>query len=239
MSRSPRALLALLVPLVLGLSAALVRNPGVVFEIETTYQDGQAPTVTSISVEDRDVRIDAGPGERPATTLLFQGKDGTLVVINHEEQYYAVLNDAGPVRRPGLRRAETRVDLRRTSEEATHAGYPCVKYDVLRNGRQARERWVSGWEHFSDGAEAAGGLAALSDFLVARPDVRVSAAAAMGAASALLEDLPGLEGFPVFTQHLGADGKPTAESTLQRTRRQSFEPSAFTPPDGYTRRPLR
>ena len=43
--------------------------------------------------------------------------------------------------------------LEKTSERGTHNGYPCVKYEVLRDGRKTRELWVTDWDNVEGGSE--------------------------------------------------------------------------------------
>ena len=46
-----------------------------------------------------------------------------------------------------------KTELRKTGEQAEHNGYPCVRYEVVRDGRAIRELWVTDWRNVEGGDE--------------------------------------------------------------------------------------
>ncbi len=130
-------------------------------------------------------------------------------------------------------------EVRKTGERATHAGYPCVKYEVVRDGRKIRELWVTDWSNVEGGGEAREAFAGLIGFFQAMIDS--------------LPELPGGadpfdgvdsyaesfgNGFPVVTRSFDEGGDLAEESTLRSARRRSLDPSEFEPPAGYKRRTM-
>ena len=47
-----------------------------------------------------------------------------------------------------------------------------------------------------------------------------------------------IDGFPVVTSGLGADGSVEDESSLRSARRRTLDPADFEPPSGYKRRSM-
>ena len=44
-------------------------------------------------------------------------------------------------------------ELRKTGERGDQNGYPCVKYEVWRDGRKTRELWVTDWSNVEGGSD--------------------------------------------------------------------------------------
>jgi len=69
---------------------------GVVFQVETTYHSGSPGVETSeMSVEKPNLKMEIMSGENSAgqkEEVIFRGDRREMVVINHEEQYYMVVD---------------------------------------------------------------------------------------------------------------------------------------------------
>ncbi len=135
-------------------------------------------------------------------------------------------------------------ELRKTGERETHGGYPCVKYEVLREGRKIREMWVTDWGNIEGGEEAADAFEEMADFF---QELMGSIAEAAGGAGGfpgplggenVFEHMKELGGFPVVTREFEDDGSLESEATLRSARRQRLDPDAFEPPSGYKRRQM-
>ena len=157
---------------------------------------------------------------------------------NVPEDQRAMVEQMMKRRMPQQAPARPAAELRRTGEKATHNGYPCVRYDVLRGGQKIRELWVTGWDNLDGGAgvvEAFEGMASffqqLNDSL---PDFGQGDAAADPAFAYMKE----IGGFPVVTREFDDDGLLDKESTLRSARRSTLDPTEFEPPAGYRRREM-
>jgi len=76
---------------------------GVVFEVETTYHSGSPRVETSeMSVEKPNLKMEIASGRegsgKQQDTAIFRGDRREMVVINHEEQYYMVMDSASIAR---------------------------------------------------------------------------------------------------------------------------------------------
>ena len=130
-------------------------------------------------------------------------------------------------------------ELKKTSERATHSGYPCVKYEVLRDGRKVRELWVTDWSNVEGGSDVVGAFEDMADFFTEMLDSLPSFGQESGPmGDPAFEHLREIGGFPVITREFDDDGSLEAESTLKSSRRQTLDPDAFEPPSGYKRQEM-
>ena len=131
-------------------------------------------------------------------------------------------------------------ELKKTGERADQNGYPCVKYEVLRDGRKTRELWVTDWDNMEGGSEVVGAFEDMADFFREMMD-SFSGAAGVGLGrgggpgEGVFEHLKELGGFPVVTREFGDDGSLEGETALRSAKRQTIDPDAFEPPSGYKR----
>jgi hypothetical protein len=74
----------------------LALNPGVVFEVETTYHSGSSPRVETaeMSVEGEMLKMEILPGGSGGTRdeAIFRGDRRQMVVVNHRDQSYMVID---------------------------------------------------------------------------------------------------------------------------------------------------
>ena len=135
--------------------------------------------------------------------------------------------------------ARPRDELVKTSERATLNGYPCVKYDVMRDGRKTQELWVSDWSNVEGGTEVVQAFEDMADFFRQMLDSMPS----VGGRDAAFDDhffehMKELGGFPVVTKDFAADGSLEGESALLSAERQTVDPATFEPPAGYKRQEM-
>ncbi len=130
-------------------------------------------------------------------------------------------------------------ELRKTGDRETHAGYPCVRYDVLVDGRKTQELWVTDWDNIEGGEEMVGAFEDMADFfkelMDAMPDFGQKGS---GIGDNAFEHMKELGGFPVVTREFDAGGGLDDESTLRSAKRRTLDPAEFEPPAGYKRRSM-
>ena len=133
------------------------------------------------------------------------------------------------------------LDVRKTGEKAKKAGYPCVRYDVFRDGDKTLEMWVTDWDNVEGSAAMRDVFLDMSKFYseMMAPLAKMAGPGGSGMASghAPLQVFAELDGFPVVTRSF-AGGELENESVLQSARRAELDPAEFEPPAGYKRRSM-
>ena len=250
---------------------------GVVYEIETSYE-GREPSVNELSVQGELLKmgIERGPSGQSGD-LIWRGDRREMVVVDHEDKTYMVLDEAtierltGQVNQalssvqeamknlpesqrammekmmkdqmPQVSETSAAVEVRPTQETQTHHGYPCVKYIVNVDGVATRELWVTDWSRIPGGAETAGAFEGLLGFF---SEMLESVGQVAGGFPGLGEQLNGglmiemreIDGFPVVTRGLDAEGEVEDESSLRSATERDLDPDAFEPPAGYKLRSM-
>ena len=143
----------------------------------------------------------------------------------------------------GATRERSKSEYKRTGERATKEGYACVKVDVFREGKKTRELWVTDWDNLEGGNEAREVFQSMAEFFGELMD---SFGDMMGGSgSGLLEgannpfaNFANLDGFPVVTRELSADGELKSETVLTSADRRTIDPEVFEPPSGYKRQEM-
>jgi hypothetical protein len=130
------------------------------------------------------------------------------------------------------------IDVRKTGDRGEKNGYPCVKYEVLRDGRKIRELWVTDWGNVEGGDEVADSFRSMAEFMKQFLDQLPAGGAPGGLGDDVFSQLSELPGFPVVTRELDDDGSLESESSLRSSRRQALDPAEFEPPAGYKRRSM-
>ncbi len=131
----------------------------------------------------------------------------------------------------------TSTEYRQTGERATHAGYPCLKYDWYRDDVRVGELWVTEWDNVEGGEEAAEVFKQMAAFFKEMTDTLGKAMGEQGFMGGRQDPFgPFLEvdGFPVVTRTF-ENGELDTESTLRSARRRTLDPADFEPPAGYKR----
>jgi len=138
--------------------------------------------------------------------------------------------EAGPQDCP-----ESKIELKKTGEQATIAGYPAVRYDVLIDGKPDSELWL------------AKGIAAWREMDPQKLERFGSEMAKLAPRCGRAHGRFGLrgddpawklanEGYPVRTVHQ-SDGRVTVEVVKAETR--TVPATEFQPPAGFTKKTLR
>ncbi len=132
-------------------------------------------------------------------------------------------------------------EYKKTGERGTKGGYPCVKYEVIRDGQKIRELWVTDWGNVEGSDEVKNVFGELEVFFKELTDALEKA---MGGKGGLFEkeDNPfdgffGVDGFPVVTREFEG-GELESESVLRSATRRALDPAEFEPPSGYKRRSM-
>ena len=132
-------------------------------------------------------------------------------------------------------------ELRKTADRADLHGYPCVKYEVLREGRKIRELWVTDWSNVEGAGEVAGVFRDMAAFFSEMLE-SFSSGAGPGLSQTVGDNvfrhMNELDGFPVVTKNYGNDGSLTGESALRSAKHRAVDPAEFEPPAGYKRREM-
>lgn len=159
---------------------------------------------------------------------------------NVPEEQRAAVEKMMKQRMPQQPPAQPQTKVDKTGETGTHAGYPCVKYEILRDGRIVRELWVTDWDNIEGGSEASGAFLAMADFMSEMLESISSATGGFGGGlnDSFVAEMKEIDGFPVVTRGLGGKGELENESTLRSSSRRTLDPAEFEPPAGYKRRSM-
>lgn len=140
---------------------------------------------------------------------------------------------------PSADQAGPTTEVRRTDEKAEKLGYPCVRYDVFRDGQRVRELWVTPWSKIEGGEEAEESFSDMADFFKQMMD---SFSDQLGGGFVdtdnVFAEMAEIDGFPVVTRDFDDDGSLDSETSLRSARRRTLDPDAFEPPAGYKRRSM-
>ncbi|MCP3962006.1 MAG: hypothetical protein GY719_29540 [bacterium] len=141
---------------------------------------------------------------------------------------------------PGAQAAPQRPknELKKTSERADRNGYPCVKYEVQRDGRKVRELWVTDWSNVEGGSDVVDAFEDMADFFSEMMDSIPSFGGQGPGGDPAFEHMKEIGGFPVVTREFDDDGSLEGETFLRSSKRQTIDPDAFEPPSGYKRQEM-
>ncbi len=137
----------------------------------------------------------------------------------------------------GQSKGRPKHEIRNTGQRGTKAGYPCVKYDVYRDGRKVRELWVTDWSNIDGGSEAADAFKAMGEFFNEMLDSLGELPGGGGSMGGVnpYEEMNFEAGFPVVSTSFDEAGEIDDESILRSASRRRLDPDAFEPPSGYKR----
>lgn len=258
---------------------------GVVFQVETTYHSGSArgPESAQMSVEGVNIKMEISPrGDSSAGTVkdevVFRGDRRQMVVVDHNEKSYMVVDNATVERIGGqvqgmqgqmeaamkdaMKRLEqldpkeremekmlkermpggaaaipggsarSPSEYRKTSERASKQGYPCVRYDVFRDGEKVRELWVTDWDNVQGGVETLNAFKEMKSFY----DELMGSFAGMtdgfldlDPADNVIESYFKVAGFPVVSRSFEG-GELESETVLESATERDLDSDAFEPP---------
>ena len=134
-------------------------------------------------------------------------------------------------------------EVKKTGGVEAHQGYPCVEYEVSREGRKIRELWVTDWSNIEGGSEVGPVFEEMADFfkelMESFPSSGIASASSLNRLGEnAFEHMKELNGFPVASRDFEKDGSIENESTLRSAKRQALSPAAFEPPAGYKRQQM-
>ncbi|MCA9231844.1 MAG: hypothetical protein KDA57_14435 [Planctomycetales bacterium] len=142
-----------------------------------------------------------------------------------------------PGQQPSQQRSQPIV--RRLSQQAKVYGYPCVLFEVVRDGRRIRNLWVTDWDNIEGGRRE---LAPAFDELGSFFQEMLNSMPSMGQADEFTDNafaqIKELGGFPVATREYTDSGDLETESALRSAKRQQLDPADFAPPAGYRRQQM-
>lgn len=157
---------------------------------------------------------------------------------NVPEDKRAMVEEMMKKRMPQEPPSRPTTELRKTGERADKNGYPCVKYEIVRNGVKIRELWVTDWSNVEGGKDVVDTWHDMADFFREMMDALPDFGQGGPAQDPAFEHMKELEGFPVVTREFGDGDKLETESTLRSARRRTLDPADFEPPSGYKRRSM-
>ena len=132
-------------------------------------------------------------------------------------------------------------EFRRTGERATKQGYPCVRYDILRDGEKIREMWVTDWGNVKGGDEIVDAFEEMASFYGELMDSFSGMAGSSGgffnAENNPMESFTKVDGFPVVIRSFEG-GELESETVLESVTERDLDPDAFEPPKGYRLRTM-
>lgn len=135
---------------------------------------------------------------------------------------------------PGPTRTPT--EYRRTSERATKQGYPCVRYDVLRDGEKVREMWVTDWNNVKGASDVVDVFQDMAAFYEELLGSFSQMAGGFGDGN-IMDSFTKIDGFPVVTREFEG-GELESETVLESVSERDLDPDAFEPPKGYRLRTM-
>lgn len=139
------------------------------------------------------------------------------------------------------RTVDVAVEARRTSDRATKAGLPCVRWEMLRHGIVVRELWVTPWASIPNGEEAGVAMRDAAAFLdeLDRRGRRASTAWStddvIGGSALFLDGLRHVDGFPVEVRVLDAGVVVQEVRLLTMQATDPLSVGELAPPAGYQR----
>ena len=130
-------------------------------------------------------------------------------------------------------------EFKRTSQRATKQGYPCVRYDVVRDGEKVQELWVTDWSNVKGSKDVMGAFEEMADFF---EELMGAFSDSMGGGNffdgnVAFETFTEIDGFPVVTRDFEG-GELESETILESVTERDLDPDAFEPPKGYRLRSM-
>ena len=142
-------------------------------------------------------------------------------------------------RLPNMSEPVVPTELRKTGDEDTMKGYPCVRYEILRDGMVIRELWVTDWSNVEGGEDTAAAFQAMADFFRQMIE-SLPKFGQMGQASATaaFEHMREINGFPVLTREFADDGSLESIAALTAAEQADLNASDFEPNPKYKRQKI-
>jgi len=150
-----------------------------------------------------------------------------------EAQRAAIMERAGRGGMPGMpSMTPPEVELRSTGERADKEGYPCVKYELVVDGRVTQMMWMTEWSNV-EGASAAGRV--FEKFFGFMTHLREAMpSGGMFGGGDPMQGMDFRERFAVVTVALDRNEEPTQETVLTGVSRREVNLAEIGPKEGYT-----
>lgn len=129
-------------------------------------------------------------------------------------------------------------ELKKTGGSDAVNGFACDLWEVWRAGAREREMCVTDWGNVEGSAEVAEAFRGMSAFMSEMLDSLPDIAGVKGLADESFAYLAEIDGFPVVTRELAADGSVESETTFVSSRQVELSAADFEPPKGYKRQDL-
>jgi len=223
---------------------------GVVFEVETTDASGSVETHQML-VQGGQLKMEMGAGQGGAAEggndAIFRSDRREMVVIDHAKKSYMVIDEEMIQQIGGQMTAMMeqmqKQEFQKTSDTADQHGYPCVRYDVLVNGRKTQELWVTDWADIEGSGEIRDAFKEMASFfsemMESMPQIGGGKSGGMfGDGRSLMEAFEQIDGFPVVTRTFGEGGGLENEAVLKSSTKRDLDAAEFEPPSGYRRRSM-
>ncbi len=132
------------------------------------------------------------------------------------------------------------VELNKTGESDSIAGYDCEYYDVMQEGRRIRELCITGWDDIEEGREVAGAMMELAGFFESMREAFAGAGGlgVMDRQQEMFAYMRDLNGYPILSRDYDAAGTLQTESKLRSAGRVDLNPALFEPPESYREQAL-
>jgi hypothetical protein len=115
------------------------------------------------------------------------------------------------------------------------AGIVCRNYEVIRDGRKARELCMSEWDDIEGGEETAAALKGVAEFFESMRQAfsGTGGMEAFDRQQELFGHMKALDGYPVLYRDFNAGGALERQVVLTSARLETLSPGLFEPPEGY------
>lgn len=132
------------------------------------------------------------------------------------------------------------VDINKTGESGSIAGYDCDYYDVMQDGRRIRDLCVTGWDDIDEGRDVAAAMMELAGFFKSMREAFAGAGGmgVMDRQQEMFAYMRELEGYPVLSRDYDAAGELQTESRLRSAGHVDLSPELFEPPASYRQQAL-
>lgn len=117
-------------------------------------------------------------------------------------------------------------------------GYPCMRYDVLKDGQKIAEVWATDWANIEGGRETSKAFKELEEFyrgLMASLEKATGMSGMFGGAETSFERIFKFNRFPVATYEHDGD-EVVRSSVLKSAKKTDVDPSVFKPAPGSVER---
>lgn len=134
-----------------------------------------------------------------------------------------------------------KIEVKKTGKKANHGGYPCVRYDVIQDGKKIQEMWVTPWNKVKGGKEVASCFTKMGAFyekLLSAFQFPGGQGMAEQIKKNMFAQMGDLKGFPVMTRDFSDSGSVEKETLLKSANVRKLDPADFKPPAGYKRQQI-